>query len=99
MVCPYVACQMFKMPMSHVSVAKEWPCPLSILNYEFKASCCVTKPSCCMSNIRKGHVAMSNLVVQTHSTLINLDINVCFEALFFSLYYFFLFGGGGGGGG
>ena len=63
-----------KTPMSHVSIAKEWPCPLSILgkgpdacHYNSKASCRVTNPSCCMSNLRNGHVAMSNLVVQTHN--------------------------------
>ena len=60
--------------MSHVFVAKEWPCPLSIIrtapvacHYNFKASCRDAKPPCRMSNLRSRHVAMSNLVVQTHS--------------------------------
>ena len=32
----------------------------------FKASCCFTKALCRMSNLRNGHVAVSNVVVQTH---------------------------------
>ena len=62
-----------KTPMWHVSVAKEWPCPLLILrngavacHYYFEAPCRVAKPSCRMSNLRNGRVAMSNVVVKIH---------------------------------
>ena len=65
-----------KEPMSYVFIAKEWPCPLLIIrnatvacHYIFKASRSVVKPPCRISNLRKGHVAMSNLVVQTHITV------------------------------
>ena len=36
------------------------------LSATFKALCCVIKPSYHMSNLRNGHVAMSNSVVNTH---------------------------------
>ena len=70
-----------KTPMSHVSIAKERPSPLSILrngpvtcHYNFKASCRVIEPSCRMSNLRNGHVVMSNLAVQTHNYIMFLYI-------------------------
>ena len=37
------------------------------LSATFRALCCVAKPSYHMSNLRNGHFAMSNSVVQTHS--------------------------------
>ena len=36
-------------------------------HYDFKASYRVANISCRMSNLRKGHVAMLNLLVQTHT--------------------------------
>ena len=61
------------MVMSHVSVANKYLCPLSNLrkdnvacHYRFTPSCRVTKAPCRMSNLRNSHVAVSNLVVQTH---------------------------------
>ena len=45
-------------------VYKNCSCRMSL--YNFQAACCVAKPSCPMSDLRNGHVAMSNLVVQTH---------------------------------
>ena len=61
------------MAMPHASVARKIVCPLRNLrkgkvacHYRFTPSCRVTKAHCHMSILRNGHVAISNLVVQTH---------------------------------
>ena len=62
------------MGMSHVSVAYNSPCPLSILrnsyvtcHYLFRPHVNVVKVHVALSNLRNGHVALSILGVKGHS--------------------------------